>query len=1039
LSKTRRLCLYLHTHWDREWYLTFEEYRTQLTLIVNEILNELESGALPNFMLDGQSCILEDLQEVDRSLTERITRLMAAGKIEAGPWYVLADQLLVSGESLMRNLEMGLAVTRQFGQPSMIGYCPDTFGHTQDLPRILQSYGITSAIVWRGVPDLSGKSLFCYYQTAFFENRTSQNLAEHLLSWRSDARTEANQTFDAVLVPVGGDHLSSPAGFMKQLQSARLLTKMESLAIAADGADSLSGSSKENLDVDPLMHPDLQLTSNVVAFQSPGEDHCLIEANSLRRFVELMLRHAGGRGSKIPSLAGELRDNSCALQFERAYMLQGVLSTRLYLKRENRLAERRLARVLEPAFAFLHCENLVDYPAAQLNYAWRLLLQNHPHDSICGCSVDEVHREMMRRSDKFHQVLNVLERRAFEALHGAELPAFRAALKNPLLVDSESRGNRLVIFNMSASESSAPILLEWSEEVSSVGDLEIEAASNLNLDRRDLEFQLIERSLQTFIFTGTNQIPETKKVLVNQAWVAPHIAVPAFGYGEYAFAKLPEASRAQSNLETESSSANAPASSPVTTATASPTLFAAVGASETVSGCSISNDDLTVNIDADGVLKVIARSSSGQPVEYVLHHRLRDIGDAGDSYNFDPIEDDQSLHARFIEARVVQQGPLVATIRVKHELGLPAELDYTTAINLKIENGQATTDSVMKKTRSSVHIPHVFFTEIQLRKSIPLVFFETTWENFSSDHRLEVLFETGSPVSKVFCENHFSVIERDTSAKVVNLPVAKGTEAPLDKYPCQRFFIANDQAFFNMGLPEFGVDGSSVSLTILRAISALSRADLRSRGGGAGPPVETPEANCLGLNKVSYGWAPLSATAHSSSVALSNPAPEVEAPVSPNEYLSVYDQSIVRAYQLAEHFESLSWSTFGAMPSPSKSLIGISNKLVRLVAMRILDANEFIELRLLNISSTAQTTEMMVAVTHCEALLTSADGRVVEVLNPAGDATTEEISPDSISCAPENDAFVPLATYKIKLGINALVSIRLRLRSRSGAQSRPIS
>jgi hypothetical protein len=985
---------------------------------VNEILKELESGLLPSFMMDGQSCVLEDLQEVDRSLTDRIAKLMAVGKIEAGPWYVLADQLLVCGESLMRNLEMGLAVTRQFGQPSMIGYCPDTFGHSQDLPRILQSFGITSAIVWRGVPDMSGKSLFWwlspdgskvltyhlsrgYYQTAFFESRTAENLAEHLLSWRTTAKPGTSPSFDAVLVPVGGDHLSTPVDFMKQLQSARLLTKMESLALAAEVA--LESGTKENLDIDPLMHPDLQLTSNVVAFQSPGEENCLIEANSLRRFVELMLRHAGGRGAKIPSYAGELRDNDSALQFERAYMLQGVLSTRLYLKRENRLSERRLARVLEPAFAFLHCEKLVEYPTAQMNYAWRLLLQNQPHDSICGCSIDEVHREMMHRTGKFHQVLNVLERRATEALYGTEAGPFLAALKDPLLLNTSCLDKKLVIFNLSGTESDAPVMMEWCTAVSAGGDIDVAVELIPQLAGTDLQIQLVERSLQTYIFTGTNQTPETKKVLVNRAWIAPNAAVPAFGYRVYSFE--PTSGMAKESGPTSSSSP-----SPLST--------------EATRQFIINNDLLTVAVGADGVVKVTANGANGERHNYDLNHRIKDVGDAGDTYNFDPIEDDESLQARFIDATIVSRGPIVSSILLKYELNLPAGLECVSELNLAVENGEAATEYVVKKTRSTVRIPHVFFTEIELRKSVPILFFETRWENLSRDHRLEVLIDTGRPVTKVFAENHFSIVERVCSAKQVSLPVEKGTEAPLDRYPCQRFFIANDSAFFNLGLPEFGVDGDAVSLTILRATSALSRPDLRSRGGGAGPSVETPEANCLGLNKVNYGWAPLDVEFAGSAGGASNAGTTSGTGIA---------AQTVRAYQLAEQFENLLWITFGAMTAPSKSFLDLSNQSVRIVATRILESNDFIELRLLNVTGETQFTELAISFDHCEALLTTADGRVVEVLNAMNGAGDPDANRDSISCAPEIEAFVPHAVYKIKLGANALVSIRLRLKSRQPA------
>jgi hypothetical protein len=185
---------------------------------------------------------------------------------------------------------------------------------------------------------------------------------------------------------------------------------------------------------------------------------------------------------------------------------------------------------------------------------------------------------------------------------------------------------------------------------------------------------------------------------------------------------------------------------------------------------------------------------------------------------------------------------------------------------------------------------------------------------------------------------------------------------------------------------------------------------LRSRGGGAGPSVETPEANCLGPNKVNYGWAPLKV-----------------------DFTKTSAPQTVRAYQLAEQFENLSWITFGAMTAPAKSFLQLSNESVRMVATRILESNDFIELRLLNVTGETQFTELAISFDHCEALLTTADGRVVEVLNALNEAGDNDADQNSISCAPEMDAFVPHAIYKIKLGANSLVTIRLRLKSRQPA------
>jgi mannosylglycerate hydrolase len=1061
LSKTKRLCLYLHTHWDREWYLAFEEYRTQLTLIVADIVDKLERGQLPSFMLDGQSCILEDLEQVDTRLTERVAALMASGRVEAGPWYVLADQLLVSGESLLRNLEMGLAVTRRFGPPTMIGYCPDTFGHTRDLPRILQSFGITTAIVWRGVPDLDGQSLFWwtsadgskvltyhlskgYYQTAFFEERTAENLAEHLLSWRQNAGGAGKeQTFDSVLVPVGGDHLSAPPDFMKQLQSARLLTKMESLAVAAGDREATGStavkSKTERDDGEQEKRGD------------GGDDNCLIEANSLRRFVELMLRYAGGKSTKIPSLSMELRDNLAALQYERAYMLQGVLSTRLYLKRDNRLAERRLSRILEPAFALLRAQRLIDYPQAQLKYAWRLLMQNHPHDSICGCSVDEVHREMQSRTSKFNEVLNVLERASAEALvnnqHRSVLNnfrPFRASLQNPLLPEPESSQHSVSIFNLTDGESLAPVSVSWCEPLSSeTVDLQL---APLMIELEDSVIQRVDRSIETYIFTGVNQFPETREVIVNRGWLAAKEPLPSFGYRTVSFAM--DQSKQTGPSERAPSTLSAPATASASAESADAAPVEPVGR-EPVSHCcrlqnddgrwSIENDRLFVAVDADGCLNVELKGNSSdggkesERKKYALHHKIKDLADAGDTYNFDALAGDSYAQARLIEVLPGKRGPLVSSLILKYELGIAEKIDLEPSVEMMTVDGVTTPHYKKKKVRSSLRLSHVFKTEIELRRSLPILFFETTWENRSRDHRLEVFFETGGPVKRVFSENHFSLVEREIVPFLPVHQVAPGTEAPLDRYPCQRFFIANDQIFLNTGLPEFGASGTSVSMTILRAVSALSRSDLRSRGGGAGPALPTPEANCLGLNKVTYGWAPLGVTEPVE-------APEPGQDANDSQSATGVDLPLSRmaeAYNLAQQYENLSWTTFAPLPLSERSFLAVENAAVKVVATRIVDNPDAIEFRLLNISFDRQSALLEFNLEHCEAMLTTADGRVIEILNALKPDASSPQAPskakakakkqEPISCAPDVEECLSRAAYKVVLGANALVSVRLRL------------
>jgi mannosylglycerate hydrolase len=233
-----QLFLYVHTHWDREWYLPFESFRCQLPALLDKVLSGLDDGSLPNFYLDGQAAIITDALEIAPHLESRIKQQMAAGKLSAGPWYILADQMLVSGESLIRNLKLGLKTTSKFGPPAMIGYCPDTFGHSQDLPRILAGFGINNAIVWRGVGKVESNPVFWwqspdgsrvltyhlnrgYYQTQFHESKNTDDLSKSLKAWLNHS-PETNHLansycsfIDGALCPVGGDHIFPPKDFCK--------------------------------------------------------------------------------------------------------------------------------------------------------------------------------------------------------------------------------------------------------------------------------------------------------------------------------------------------------------------------------------------------------------------------------------------------------------------------------------------------------------------------------------------------------------------------------------------------------------------------------------------------------------------------------------------------------------------------------------------------------------------------------------------------------------------------------------------------------
>jgi alpha-mannosidase len=861
----KRLYLYLHTHWDREWYQGFEAFRVNLVRCLEKVLSDLEAGRLPNFYFDGQAAVLEDATSVAPELTDRIRAQMASGKLEAGPWYVLADQMLVSGEALIRNLKSGREITTRFGTPSQIGYCPDTFGHSQDLPRILSGFGIKWAMVWRGVPPECASPVFNwqspdgsavltyhlaqgYYLTAFHEGKSSDDLASSISQLFSTANGGSGKSANnhhlfkpnnSILQPVGGDHLFPPTNFDQTITSLN---------------ESLSGANSKSIEV---------LTTSISKYLEQVEGS--IESSSTSDYM------------------GELRDNSGAHLFERAFLLPGVLSTRLYLKRENRSAEHKLIHICEPLFSLLALEGKMKYPDNELKRAWQLLLKNHPHDSICGCSVDSVHREMLVRYEKINQILGTLEHQAAFAISPNESPLQAARVP----YDPENEPNSLVVYNLSGQTSSQVVPVCW---ISPVNDKKAPAL-----------VQLDSSQVRDELFAAPNVVTYYKPVALNNGWVWAN-DIPALGHKTLAWPPIKDEAGQPRPVSVERNK--------------------------------LANGIIELEVTDEGSLKATVKSNSGETKAYLLKHKLRDVSDAGDSYNFDPLEGDEPTYASFRFTHAGKRGPLIGSLFLTYEIKIPEKLEPVTKEKLSAVDPA----TIAEHAKSSHLITHKITTEISLQAESPIVSFETTWDNRSQDHRLEVLFDTGKSVSQTQSENHFSLVERSHKPKKITLPVEPEKEAPCDRFPCQRFFIANDQLFLNCGLPEYGVEDENVSITLLRAISYLSRGALRTRGGGAGPHLPTPEANCLGPNQASYAWSPLLL---SSDDKLNSPA-------------------ITKAYRLADQYDGRVWACLARNENDLKdhSLISIDNPAIRVVSLAISEDHKHFTLRLLNVTYQDQTADL---------------------------------------------------------------------------------
>jgi alpha-mannosidase len=357
-----------HTHWDREWYLPFEQFRLRLGMVVDGVLETLEGDAsFTSFTLDGQAIVLEDYVEVRPENEARLRALLASSRLEVGPSYVLPDEILVGGEPLVRNLLLGRRVCRRFGvEPSGAGYLPDSFGHPAQLPQILAGFGIRTFFFSRGMGDeIDDVGVVFRWRAGPAEVVACQMLPHYdnfaRLTWYHDAE-------ERVRAIVGS--------FGERAHDAG-----QDEIVLANGSD--------HLPVEPELPAILA-----------GLERTLGAGFRIGRYDE----HAPVPDG-LPEHEGELVGSR--LQ----NVLRGVNSARIYLKQANERAERRLLSI-ETAAALRTLREDAPYPADDLRLAWRDLLRNHPHDSICGCSCDEVHRDMLVRYEQLDRTLDYAEREA---------------------------------------------------------------------------------------------------------------------------------------------------------------------------------------------------------------------------------------------------------------------------------------------------------------------------------------------------------------------------------------------------------------------------------------------------------------------------------------------------------------------------------------------------------------------------------------------------------------------------------------------------
>ena len=718
-----RCVIVSHTHWDREWYRTFQSFRARLVDTVDSVLDLVAADPGYFFQLDGQAAVLEDYLEIRPERRRDLAEACRAGRIGVGPWYVQPDSLLPSGETHVRNLLEGRLVAEQLGPCSTQAYTPDSFGHPAQMPQLFCGFGLAPFIYWRG----------------------NANEIEDL---PSEYRWVAP---DGSALPV--HHLAKgyfPAwGFGEDVPAA--VARLEQLAREL---------------AEKMPHPRVLLMN--------GVDHMLPDANT-REVAEALAKQTGWEVERglldaftrdfpedLPSFEGEL------LGGRVANLLPGVWSTRTGQKLRNRRCERLLWGWAEPFAALGRSFGAPDESAA-LRSAWRQLLLNQAHDSLCGCSQDRVHDQMEARFDAAEELAAETTVRNLERLAGLgperQMPSSEEldiAVFNPSPHPRSDRV-RLVLdgFPAFTSRGIHPLLL-----------------ANANIQG----FRLDDQPARLVEYTGTARprlAPD--QPIYDLEFVARD--VPGFGWRRYRL----EPSEPSPELEDD--------------------------------GREIAADDIRVAAADDGTLEVQlgAHRFSGLTA-------LEDVGDRGDTYDFDPVEG-AACHVREVAVRRWRHPGGIERLEICRELMVPAQL------------------TPERDGRSNEFVPLSVRVEALVAPGVERVDLTVGVENRARDHRLRMLFPSGSAVREFSAATTFDTARRrpgkpDDSAWIQPAP---------STFPHQGWICAGHLCVVAAGLNEAEVDAEGIiSVTLLRATGWLSRPDLRTRPGDAGPALPTPGAQCPG-------------------------------------------------------------------------------------------------------------------------------------------------------------------------------------------------
>ncbi|MFE9613991.1 glycosyl hydrolase-related protein [Streptomyces sp. NPDC006012] len=616
-----------HFHWDREWYEPFQVFRHRLVTALDTVLETAEANPDFRFTVDGQMAAVEDYLEMRPENRDRVVALVEEGRLAIGPWLILLDEFLCSGETIVRNLQMGWAAAAELGGSMSTGYLPDMFGHIAQMPQILARAGIEHAALWRGVPG---------------------TVDGHAFHWRapdgSQVRTEFlfdgyDNGLDVLLVP---DQIGRALGEYAQMTADRWGNDP---VLAMAGTDHNA--------------PDPQLAAWLR--RASSEERAI----TIATLDEYIREHVRDEVSAV--VTGELRSHV------RGNILPGVLSVRLGLKQRMAVAERTIDHAERVNALWSERD---DTPF--LSLAWHKIIESTAHDSVVGSGTDETSDQVEARLAEAAQAARAV-RDAALAEPAARVPSDGHLVANPLpfsrtaLVEVDvvapPEGSALVATGADGSVQPVQLI---SEAPTVLSDERMDASQLERVLRRIHRRELFGRLIDHYELTAGSLVFHLAEVPTSGPFdlliLRREVAAAAAAHpGEWRVLTLEEA-RATALVPVQVP-ASGLASFRVGPGEAS--AAATTAAPATATARTLANGLVEVAVADDGTLTVTG--ADGTVLSGV--GRLVDGGDRGDSYNYAPPAQDVLVsEPTDVSVELLDSGPLRGRLRVTRVYAWPAEL-----------------------------------------------------------------------------------------------------------------------------------------------------------------------------------------------------------------------------------------------------------------------------------------------------------------------------------------------------------------------------